>query len=250
MKLPVFDREFQVETDACDYGCGGVLTQQHEGNWHPVAYFSKSLTVREQKYATAEKELYAVVLSCEHFRQFLYGTSFKVLCDHKPLQYLLANKNPAERLARWTIRLNMFDCTIEYRKGSQNQCADAMSRLCEESDDNTASEYGLVVINSTLTQMQAQSMRELGKIAEKEHQKMSVDMRIQQDELFGQDNKQRQDETTVTNFILYSSDEHVRGCFYYLNKLVSLLLKIGFHMEKTTSDKFFLFYFVLLIKQY
>jgi hypothetical protein len=36
----------------------------------------------------------------------------------------------------------MFDCTIEYRKGTNNQCADSLSRICEES----------VVINLNLQQ--------------------------------------------------------------------------------------------------
>ncbi len=37
LRLPQMDKPFQIETDASDYGCGGVLTQEHESSWHPVA---------------------------------------------------------------------------------------------------------------------------------------------------------------------------------------------------------------------
>jgi hypothetical protein len=50
--------------------------------------------------------------------------------------------NPAARLARWKMRLNMFDCDIIYHKG-----ADALSRLYEDDnqDDTESNQY--VVIN-------------------------------------------------------------------------------------------------------
>jgi hypothetical protein len=42
----------------------------------------------------------------------------------------------------------MFDCTIEYRKGTNNQTADALSRMvCEEDNEQTENEYATVVIN-------------------------------------------------------------------------------------------------------
>jgi hypothetical protein len=60
LRLPQFDKPFQVETDASDYGCGGVLTQEHDGIWHPIAYFSQSFTGAQTRYSTSEKELYAI----------------------------------------------------------------------------------------------------------------------------------------------------------------------------------------------
>jgi hypothetical protein len=134
LRLPRMNEPFQVETDASDYGCGGIQTQGHEGSWHPVAYFSQSFTGAQKRYSTSEKELYAIVLSCEYFRQFLYGLHhFRVITDHRPLQYLLTNKDPAARLARWLTRLDQFTgMEITYRKGSLNTAADAMSRICDE----------------------------------------------------------------------------------------------------------------------
>jgi hypothetical protein len=54
LRLPQFDKPFQVETDASDYGCGGVLTQEHDGTWHPIAYFSQSFTGAQTRYSTSD----------------------------------------------------------------------------------------------------------------------------------------------------------------------------------------------------
>ena len=43
LMLPNFDLPFKIETDASQYGIGGVLSQQYGKNWKPVAYFSKHL---------------------------------------------------------------------------------------------------------------------------------------------------------------------------------------------------------------
>ena len=77
-----------------------VLTQMRSDFWKPGAYFSRRLN-------KSEKELYAIVLAVEYFRQFLYGTEFKVTTDHKPLKYTLTVKEPASRLLRWLNRLNI-----------------------------------------------------------------------------------------------------------------------------------------------
>ncbi len=71
------------------YGVGAVLAQLEDAYWHPVAYFSKHLSKQERNYSTSEKELFAIVLAMEHFRQFLYGVQFVVITDHQPLKYIL-----------------------------------------------------------------------------------------------------------------------------------------------------------------
>ena len=100
--------------------------------WRPVSYFSKKLTPREQNYSTTERELYAIVLAIEHFRQFLYGIEFDVITDHQPLKYMFTVENPANRLARWLDRLKNYNFNIEYRKGNTNGNADALSRMVSE----------------------------------------------------------------------------------------------------------------------
>ena len=127
--LPDIQKPFRVDTDASGYGVGAILSQEKEGNWHPVAYFSKALSPCQQRYSTTERELLSIVLAVEHFQIFLYGEKFTVVTDHEPLKHLLKTKEPASRLIRWRWRLSKFDFTIVYRKGIKNGNADALSRF-------------------------------------------------------------------------------------------------------------------------
>ncbi len=46
-----------MQTDASDRGIGAVLSQlSDEGSEHPVAYYSRKLLPREDRYSTVEKE--------------------------------------------------------------------------------------------------------------------------------------------------------------------------------------------------
>ena len=50
-----------VETDASDFALGGILSQQHEGRLHLVAFHSRKFTPAEINYDTCDKELLAIV---------------------------------------------------------------------------------------------------------------------------------------------------------------------------------------------
>ena len=63
LQSPDFERDFVLQTDASD-GVGAVLSQVDDtGADHPVAYFSRKLLLREQKYSTIEKECLAIKLA-------------------------------------------------------------------------------------------------------------------------------------------------------------------------------------------
>ena len=89
LAYPDFGQEFILQTDASDYGVGAVLLQRDAlGNEKVIAYASKALSPREQKYSTTEKELFAVVFGTAHFRIYLLGHYFQLITDHSALCWL------------------------------------------------------------------------------------------------------------------------------------------------------------------
>ena len=68
LAFPKEDLPYIVDTDASDYGIGGVLSQNIEGTEHVIAYYSKSLNPAQQKYCTTRRELLAVVATLDHFK--------------------------------------------------------------------------------------------------------------------------------------------------------------------------------------
>ena len=135
--LPNFDLAYILDTDACNYAIGAVLSQEQDSAIRPVAYFSKHLSPAQKNYSTSEKELLAIVLSVEYFIQYLWGNQFEVNTDHQPLQWLFKTAKPTARLARWLIRLSDYNFTINYKPGTSNANADAMSRWPLDADGPT-----------------------------------------------------------------------------------------------------------------
>ena len=76
--------------DASPYGVGAVLSQiDEQGVERPVSYVSRTLSQAERNYSQLEKEALALIFGTKRFHYYLYGHSFTLYTDHKPLQGLL-----------------------------------------------------------------------------------------------------------------------------------------------------------------
>ena len=133
LAFPKEDLPYIVDTDASDYGIGGVLSQYIEGTEHVIAYYSKSLNPAQQKYCTTRRELLAVVATLDHFKGYVWGPKFVVRTDHAALVWLKNLKNLQGMLARWLAKLQQFHFAIIHRPGAQHGNADGLSRCpqCE-----------------------------------------------------------------------------------------------------------------------
>ena len=88
--IPTDEGAFRVEADASNFATGAVLSQQaKDGKWHPVAFFSKSLSEAERNYEIYDKELLAIMLALEEWRQYLLGArqKFEIWSGHQNLTY-------------------------------------------------------------------------------------------------------------------------------------------------------------------
>src|SRR3979490_1279701 len=123
---------YQVEADASDFATGATLSQQspEDDTWHPIAFFSKSLSPVERNYEIHDKEMLAIMQALEEWRHFLEGTrlKFEIWTDHKNLEYFRTSKKLNQKQARWSLYLSRFDFTLHHRPGRSMGKADALSR--------------------------------------------------------------------------------------------------------------------------
>ncbi|SOV07998.1 uncharacterized protein UDID_17258 [Ustilago sp. UG-2017a] len=83
----------RLETDASDFAIAGVLKQEHEECWHPVAFYSRKMSSAERNYEIHDKELLAV--------------------------------------ARWAVLLADFDFILQHRPGDKGGEPDALTRRAD-----------------------------------------------------------------------------------------------------------------------
>ncbi|GFR58487.1 zinc finger protein [Elysia marginata] len=129
LQLPDINKRFILRTDASGRGLGAALMQESDDMLFPVAYASKKLTDREQKYSVIEREALAIVWGVKKFSLYLYGTKFTLLTDHGPLQFLKAAKFESPRIVRWALALQAYNFNVQYIKGRENVGADYLSRI-------------------------------------------------------------------------------------------------------------------------
>ena len=128
LRLPQFDKEFILTTDASQEGIGAVLSQEYEGVKMPVMYVSRKLIPAETRYSTIERECLALVWAVKRLDPYLYGRELVLVTDHQPLLFLNRSRINNDRIMRWALSLQIYRYRVRVVKGSDNATADFLSR--------------------------------------------------------------------------------------------------------------------------
>jgi hypothetical protein len=124
LKIADPNENFEVCTDACKEGLGGVFTQ----NGLVIGYESRNLKEHERNYATHDLELATIVHALEMWMNYLMGKRFELRIYHSSLKYIFEQPILNAMEMRWLEFLSEYDFDIKHIKGKENKVVDALSR--------------------------------------------------------------------------------------------------------------------------
>ena len=124
LAFPTESEDYVLDTDASNFGLGGVLSQIQNDEERVIAYCSRALRPSQRKYCTTKRDMLAAVSMCIQFRSYLCGARFTIRMDHKSLVWLHRFKDTEGMMARWLHTLQQFQFSIIHRAGRDHSSAD------------------------------------------------------------------------------------------------------------------------------
>ena len=107
LKLPDFDRQFVVTTDASGAVVGAILEQDFGNGLQPVVFASRKLNDAEMRYSAYERELLGIVWALAQWKHYCRGPHTVIIqTDHAPLRHLpnQASVSESDRVQSSSIR--------------------------------------------------------------------------------------------------------------------------------------------------
>ncbi|GBL98156.1 hypothetical protein AVEN_268249-1 [Araneus ventricosus] len=78
LRIYKYGRRTELHRDASEQGYGAVLLQEAEdGKLHPIYYMSKKTSPAEEKYASYELVVLAIITALKNISPILFGSTFQ-----------------------------------------------------------------------------------------------------------------------------------------------------------------------------
>ena len=121
LRLPNFERQFVVTTDASDAALGAILKQDFGNGLQPVAFASRKLNGAEIRYSAYEKELLGIVWALAQWKHYFQGLhSVVIQTDHAPLRHLPNQPSVNVRIWKWINIMQGYNLEICHIPGKRS----------------------------------------------------------------------------------------------------------------------------------
>ena len=128
LRLPDFEKQFVVTTDASDVAVGAILEQDFSSGLQPIAFASRKLNATEIRYSAYERELLGIVWAIGQWKHYFQSPHPIVIqTDHAPLRHLPNQTSVNSRVWRWLSVLQGYNVEIRHIPGKRNP-VDSLSR--------------------------------------------------------------------------------------------------------------------------
>jgi hypothetical protein len=97
LKLPDFDKDFEIHFNASDFAIGGVIVQ----DGRLVAFKSKKLSETKRRWPTHEKEMWAVIHCFKTWGHYIGSKDVMVWTDNVTLKYFATQPKLSSKQVRW-----------------------------------------------------------------------------------------------------------------------------------------------------
>ena len=97
----------------------------------PSRIAHSQMSKEEHNYEIYDREMLGLIHALEDWSHFLEGITFKVIIDHKNIEWWTTMRDLNRQRARWSLYLSQFTFKVTYRKGESMQ-ADALSRFATD----------------------------------------------------------------------------------------------------------------------
>ena len=128
LKLPDFDCQFVVTTDASDAAIDAILEQDFGNGLQPVTFANRKLNDVEMRYSAYELELLGIVWALAQWKHYCRGPHTVIIqTDHAPLRHLRNQASVNSRVWKWITVMQGYNLEIPHIPGKRNP-ADTLSR--------------------------------------------------------------------------------------------------------------------------
>ena len=112
-----FSKYFLIFSFSFEHTVAGVLLQKnHEGDGHPIAFYSKMLRDAPMKYNILDKQAYALVQALKDFRVYILHSHVIGCMPTSAMKDILTQPYPEGRRGKWIATLLEYDMEIKPTK--------------------------------------------------------------------------------------------------------------------------------------
>ena len=188
LRLPDFERQFVITTDASDVAIGAILEQDFGLGLQPIAFSSRKLNSTEIRYSAYERELLGIVWAIGQWKHY-FQTNHPIVIqtDHAPLRHLPSQTAVNSRVWKWLAVLQGYDVDIRHIPGKKNPAdslsrqhvADALVRKTSVTDANASYVQKLRVAHDATDEEVQAALHELFKSSPQGHSATAVQAQAQ-----------------------------------------------------------------------